>query len=151
VPPCCSIASLAEPENLCALTVNFFSRLPVPRILIPAFSFFTSPVSTNSSGVTSVPLSKRFKALTFTIAYSLRLTFVKPRLGILLNNVNFPHSKVSPTLPQECDFCQLLPRSDVLPLPDDIPRTTLLRLLRAPSTGLSSCNFIFAPPISFYH
>ncbi|GAY77904.1 hypothetical protein NBRC111894_3458 [Sporolactobacillus inulinus] len=37
-PPAASIASFAEAENLCALTVSFDSSLPSPKTLTPSFS-----------------------------------------------------------------------------------------------------------------
>ena len=59
---------------------------PLARILIPDFSLLTIPTSIKSSGVTSVPSSKRLRVSRFTIANSLRLMFVKPRFGKRRNN-----------------------------------------------------------------
>ena len=55
LPPKASIALTADSENLWALTVNFFSNVPFPNILIPFNSFLTNPDSINNSGVTTSP------------------------------------------------------------------------------------------------
>ncbi|EFR83370.1 conserved hypothetical protein [Listeria monocytogenes FSL F2-208] len=90
-----------------AFTVSFFSIFPLDKILIPDFSLRIIPVSTKSSGVTSVPSSKRFKTSKFTIANSLRLIFVNPRFGIRRKSGSCPPSKPKRTPPPERAFCPL--------------------------------------------
>ncbi len=80
------------------------SSEPLPSTLIPDFSFLTTPDSTNKAGVTSVPSSNLLSWSKLTIAYSLRLMLVKPRLGKRRNKGNCPPSNPGLTLPPERAF-----------------------------------------------
>ena len=60
--------------------------------------------ATRVSAETVAPSSRRFKVSRLTIAYSLRLTFKKPRFGMRRNNSVCPPSKPGRTPPPERDF-----------------------------------------------
>ena len=57
---------------------------------MPSFMFLTSPLSTNSSGVTTVLAGKRLRSWTLTSAYSFRKGFLKPRLASAAGEVSDP-------------------------------------------------------------
>ena len=79
MPPASSIASLADAENLAALTVNFLVNLEPPRTLTPHKVFLISPASINSTALTTAPFSNlASKSATLTIAYSFLVKFVNP-------------------------------------------------------------------------
>src|SRR5699024_1386999 len=118
---------------------NFLFTEPWPNTLRPAFSFLTTPAPTNDSAEISAPSSKRsFNVSKFTIAYFLRLILVNPSLGRRCHRGICPPTNPGLTPPPVRAFCPLCPRPDVFPLPEDIPRPTRLRVLRAPSLDSNS-------------
>src|SRR5262249_45063823 len=66
VPPAASIFSRAVAETACATTVRLVLRSPLPRIFTSFRVLRTRPTSLSSSGVTSVPASKRSREGTLT-------------------------------------------------------------------------------------
>src|SRR5690606_5137441 len=143
VPPAATIFAAAALLKAWARTVSGRVSSPSPNTLMPSFTLRTTRFSNNSSGVTTVPGSNRFRASRLTMASSRRNgALLKPRLGSRRTSGVCPPSKAGPLAPPERAFCPLVPRPAVLPLPEPIPRPTRLESRRAPGAGRNSCSFI---------
>ena len=81
VPPAARIFSAAALEKRCAETERGLVRLPSPRTFTAMVATRTRPASASAAGVTAVPGAKRSRSFTFRMAYSVRKTLTKPRLG----------------------------------------------------------------------
>src|ERR1051325_4217943 len=137
VPPAASICLRADSENLCATTVSFLVRLPVPRILSPSLCPLTRPAWRSAPSSTVAPLSKRSRSARFTTAKSFLKMFVKPRFGRRRWSGIWPPSKPRMREKPERDFCPFSPRAAVLPWPEPGPRPTRFLACFAPFFGFS--------------
>ena len=125
---------------------QFLSSEPLPSTLIPDFSFLTTPVSTNKAGVTSVPSSNLLSWSKLTIAYSLRLMLVKPRLvndGIKV----IVHLQIQVLRHHRTCFLTFCPRPLFYRYQNQhhVPRTR-----REPSAAFNSCNFIYRHLLNYF-
>jgi hypothetical protein len=120
-PPAASIFSTALFENAWAETVSFTPRSPWPRIFTSRRRFRIKPFSSSSSGVTSLPASKRARSRTFSDQTLVR----KGPIGIASFEVDprclpmrmyagiWPPSKPARMACEpERDFCPLIPRPE---------------------------------------
>src|SRR3954447_16533061 len=142
VPPAAAIFSAALPLNLCARIVSFLLMSPRARTLIEP-ERPTRPRSRSSSGVTSVPSSKRSAiASRLTTSYSTRNGLWNPRFGTRRCSGIWPPSKPRLCLKPERDFAPLWPRPAVLPLPDPWPRPIRFLACLAPLGGRRLLRFM---------
>src|SRR3954463_14983367 len=96
----------------------------------------TRPRSRSSSGVTSVPASKRSAiASRLTTSYSTRNGLWKARFGTRRCSGIGPPSKPRLNLKPDRDFAPLWPRPAVLPLPEPCPRPIRFFACLAPAGG----------------
>lgn len=137
-PPLAVIASSADLEFSCFHS-QFLCQFMLPRILTPDFQLY-NPCFDKDNWSYFCPVFKTFNWSRFTIAYSLRLMFKKPRFGIRRNNGVCPPSKPKTNF----TTTSFLPfdRDQKFYHCSDIPRPTRLRTLREPVAGCNSWSFI---------
>src|SRR5450756_2739430 len=92
----------------------------------------------STSGISRMPVSAKAEMRPiFTISYSIRNLFLKPRsFGMRIWIGVCPPSNHGWMVPPVLDFWPLVPRPAVLPLPAAMPRPTRVRGLRLPSACL---------------
>src|SRR6185312_4754327 len=146
VPPAAAIFSAALPLNLWARIVSFFEMSPrASTLMLPVRP--TRPCSRSSSGVTSLPASKRSAiASRLTTSYSTRNGLWNPRFGTRRCSGIWPPSNPRLCLKPERDFAPLCPRPAVLPLPEPWPRPIRFFACLAPFGGRRLLRFIALLP-----
>src|SRR5688572_15606163 len=111
---------------------------PRASTLIGCRPLCTSRASSSSSGVITVPASKRCSSTSrFTTAYSMRNGLWNPRFGMRRCSGIWPPSNPRLCVKPERDFAPLCPRLAVLPCPDPWPRPTRFFACLAPFGGFN--------------